>query len=274
MIHSGSPDSFQVTNQEIQQYIEEVNSAYPAFGLTLNDISLWNAGLVLFGDNKSGAQDLRYGKRSRIVDHERVDGLKGLVTLIGVRYTTARYEAAKTVDLVFQKLKYDPPPSRTDSTPVIGGGIGNFKEFVQHASYYLAGKVDSKTLQALVRNYGSEFQQVWAYVDQNPSLGETVPKTSVLKAEILHAVREEMAIKLTDVVLRRTDLGVQIAQHTGHGRAVQAAAEKRTDPATVLADDGAPDGIAQVLEQGLFLFGQLGATAVPIRYLPVKVGAG
>ena len=41
---------------------------------------------------------------------------------------------------------------------------------------------------------------------EDPSLGEAVGNSFVLKAEILHAIRFEMAQKLSDVVLRRTDL--------------------------------------------------------------------
>ena len=45
------------------------------------------------------------------------------------------------------------------------------------------------------------------YACDNASLAETIGTSRVLKAEIVHAVREEMALKLADVVFRRTDLG-------------------------------------------------------------------
>ena len=69
-----SPESVTVTSQELQSYIDEINWAYPPLELTLSDVSMWNAGLVPFGENDEGAEDLSYGKRSHIIDHEE-DGV-------------------------------------------------------------------------------------------------------------------------------------------------------------------------------------------------------
>jgi glycerol-3-phosphate dehydrogenase len=45
-------------------------------------------------------------------------------------------------------------------------------------------------------------------VKQDSKLGERIPgSTEVVKAEVVHAVRQESALHLEDVVWRRTDLG-------------------------------------------------------------------
>ena len=45
-------------------------------------------------------------------------------------------------------------------------------------------------------------------MEQDPSMGVRLePSSDVIKAEVIHAVRDEMALCLSDVVLRRTDLG-------------------------------------------------------------------
>jgi glycerol-3-phosphate dehydrogenase len=44
-------------------------------------------------------------------------------------------------------------------------------------------------------------------VAQAPRLGETIGTSQTLKAEVIYAVRAEMAAKLADCVFRRTDLG-------------------------------------------------------------------
>ena len=64
-----------------------------------------------------------------------------------------------------------------------------------------------ETLKALVYNFGSEYHAVLKYAEKTPSLAETLGTSRVIKAEVVHAVREEMAQKLSDVVFRRTDLG-------------------------------------------------------------------
>jgi glycerol-3-phosphate dehydrogenase len=54
--------------------------------------------------------------RSRLLDHEAEDGLAGLVSLVGVKYTTARGLAEKGVDLALRRLGRCAPPCRTHVT--------------------------------------------------------------------------------------------------------------------------------------------------------------
>jgi glycerol-3-phosphate dehydrogenase len=52
------------------------------------------------------------------VDHEAADGVPGLVSVQGVKYTTARGVAEKVVDLVFRRLGRPSPECRTAITPL------------------------------------------------------------------------------------------------------------------------------------------------------------
>jgi glycerol-3-phosphate dehydrogenase len=207
VVHKGLPGEFAVSAAELQGFIDEVNEAYPALRLTLDDVSMWNAGLVLFGDNRPGAVDLSYGKRSRIVDHAGVHGVQGLVTLIGVRYTTARGDAAQAVDLLCEKLGRRTPRPPTAEMPIYGGQIACFESFLRQAITQRPPAVPVEAMRPLVHGYGSEYKRVLRYLEENPEWAETVGDSTVLKAEVVHAVREEMAQKLSDVVLRRTELG-------------------------------------------------------------------
>lgn len=208
VVYGGHPGEFTVTEEEIQSYLDEFNSAYALDDpLTIDDVSLWNAGLTLFGDNKPGAKDLSYGKRSRIVDHRREHDIYGLISLIGVRYTTARGVGKKAVDLVFEQLGRKAPPSHTDVMPVYGGDIGLFSDFMRSAIEGQPYGIRADSMHSLIRNHGSAYGDVLRYVEQDPSLAETVGRSAVVKAEVVHAVRDEAAQKLGDVVFRRTDLG-------------------------------------------------------------------
>ena len=62
-------------------------------------------------------------------------------------------------------------------------------------------------MHALLHNYGTAYRDVLGYLQENSHWAETLAPTQVLKAEVIHAVRQEMAQKLSDVVFRRTDLG-------------------------------------------------------------------
>ena len=210
VVYDGDPDHITVTEQQLEGFIDEINWAYPDLGLTLNDVLMWNAGLVPFGENAPGATHLSYGKRSLLIDHAREHGVAGLVTLIGIRYTMARGDAATAVDLVVKKLNRRMPRPATHIIPIHGGKIEHFSEFVRQVSNRIPFPLAEPVLRALLHNYGSEYGRIIRYVEENLSWIERIGDSTVIKAEVIHAVREEMALKLADVVFRRTDLA------TGH----------------------------------------------------------
>jgi glycerol-3-phosphate dehydrogenase len=115
--------------------------------------------------------------------------------------------AENAVNLIFEKLGRKGPPSRTAITPIHGGNIEQFDSFVEHALRQRRSDLGHDVVRALVHNYGSEYQSVLRYLDEDSKWGETLGGTTVLKAEVVHAAREEMAERLTDVVFRRTALG-------------------------------------------------------------------
>jgi glycerol-3-phosphate dehydrogenase len=200
------PDSVVVSDEELNRFIAEVNGACPSLGITLDDVSQWNAGLVPFGQNIPGSKDLRYGHRSRLIDHAETDGIQNLITLIGVRFTTGRFEAQRAIDLVFRKLNSNPPACRTAVTPVFGGDIEQLDTYTRQAVREFEGDLPEAVIGKLVTNYGNQFRQVVRQISDNSSLRESIGLSSVIKAQIVHAVREEMAQNLADVVFRRTDL--------------------------------------------------------------------
>ena len=206
-VHGGEPEDIPVTDQEISAWLAEVNAAYPAFDLNPDDVSMVYAGLTLFGENRPGAKDLRFGKRSLLIDHQRAHGLDGLITLVGVRATTARGMATKAVDSVFQKLKRSAPPSRTSKITLPGGDIEDFGVFMSEIVGHYATDYAPETLQSLAHNYGSTLTELTRLGEKEPQLNERLGESQTIRAQVAYAVRSEMAIKLEDVVFRRTDLG-------------------------------------------------------------------
>jgi glycerol-3-phosphate dehydrogenase len=213
VVYEGDPDRVTVTEDDLGAFLNEVNSALPGLRLTLDDVHLWNAGLVLFGENRPGARDLSYGKRSMVVDHARADRLEGLITVIGVRYTTARGVAARAVDLVFRKTGRRPTPSTTDTTVLHGGDFASFDSLVREATSAKPHPLEERLAVALLRNYGTRYEAVLRLGEADPRLLDPIGGSTTLRAEVLHATREEMAVRLGDVVLRRTDLGT--GEHPG-----------------------------------------------------------
>lgn len=196
-LYEGQPDTYRVTDEAIEHYLGEANSAYPGAKLTLDDVRLVHCGFLPTIPNTE--RKVRLVREAQIHDHLREDGVDGLVSAIGVKYTTARSLAQKTVDLIFSKLGQVKPLCRTATTPVYGGDIEGFYQQLESAD---------PVLRHLANTYGSAYRYVLRYTDENPIWREPLSENcAVTGMEIIHAVRDEMAHTLADVVLRRTELG-------------------------------------------------------------------
>ena len=206
-VHKGDPSTFTFTADDLEVFVQEINAAYPAIALTLGDVSMWHAGLILFGDKNESGSEHSYGKRSQLIDHSITHDIDGIVTIIGVRYTTSRSTAEAVVDLAFKKLGKESPKSLTAITPVYGGQIENFGRLKNQVLEERSFGLKSEILSALVHNHGSAYQDVLKYGAENPAWAEALDSSNVIKAEVIHACREEMAQKLSDVAFRRTNLG-------------------------------------------------------------------
>lgn len=94
-------------------FLDEASRAFPWAGIGRADATLVHEGLV---PGRVGASGL--STRPRLHDHEAEDGLPGLVSLQGVKYTTARAVAERAVDLVMRRLGRPGSTCRTASTPL------------------------------------------------------------------------------------------------------------------------------------------------------------
>lgn len=98
----------------VDAFREEVGRAYPWAGIERADVTLVHRGLV------PGRSADALWTRPLLLDHERIDGVPGLVSLQGVKYTTARGVAERAVDLVVKRLGLPASPCRTAVTPLPG----------------------------------------------------------------------------------------------------------------------------------------------------------
>ncbi|NEO45480.1 MAG: glycerol-3-phosphate dehydrogenase/oxidase [Moorea sp. SIO4A3] len=197
------PERVSISEEEIQTYIDLINEGYPEGKLRREDVHhvLWG---IIPGDREGSAAPM---KHYRILDHANEDGLEGLVSVVGVKYTTSRDVAQKTIDLVFRKLGQVSPLPSTKNTPLWGGEIEYLDLFMNQAIEQESDQLSPEVVRNLVRKYGSAYQEILGYLDENPAWGVVLPNSDVIQAEIIHGIREEMAEKLVDVVFRRTDLG-------------------------------------------------------------------
>ena len=189
---------------EVSAFIEELGSAFPALGLTDADVTLVHRGLVPAA--AAGAGRVTLEKHEQVCDHLERHGVAGLISVAGTKYTTARAVAARVVDRVMTRLNLPPVPSRTDVTPLPGAGRTDSPG--SGSSHDPEVGLPGETRAHLAAAYGHRRQHILELGVQEPAWRRRLaPDSPVIAAELVHAVRHEMAVHLTDAVVRRTPLG-------------------------------------------------------------------
>ena len=199
------PSEVTVGKEEIEGFIAEVNECLPNLNLSIDEVTMWNAGLVPFGENKEGGENLSYGKRSLFIDHEQTEKIRGLVTLVGIRYTMAREEADRVMDTMQSKLGQSPSKINSDYVPIDGADFPTFDELVKTITAGCGAKLDSCTVESLAHNYGSEYTEVLDIIKADSVTARVFDNTTVTVAEVLHCVHNEMVECFSDLIFRRTD---------------------------------------------------------------------
>jgi glycerol-3-phosphate dehydrogenase len=158
--------SVEVTREQVLEFLTDLNSQLGEHRIGAAEVHGVFSGLLPEGRRGRGP-DVALERAPQLVDHS-ADGLQGLFSLIGVKWTTARAVGERAAQLACRALGKANRPLRPKALD---------------------------TAHCLAR------------IDVDPALaGRVVPDQTVLFAHVVHAVREEMAVHLPDVVRRRTSL--------------------------------------------------------------------
>ena len=88
---------------EIQSFVDEINEAYPSLRLKLDDVLYCYQGLT----PADAAEDNSSSKRlheSKVIDHAQSENIDKLVSIVSIKWTTARRIAEQCTNIVAQKL--------------------------------------------------------------------------------------------------------------------------------------------------------------------------
>ncbi len=156
-----------VSREEVSAFLSDLNPLLGEHSLSGADIHGVFSGLLPEADGAVGP-DVALERSAQIIDHTE-QGLAGVVSIIGVKWTTARAVGERVARRACRRL------GRTD-----------------------------QLLSAQRRlDCGAGIPPA----DAEPSLAaRIVPDLPVVSGQVVHAVRHEMALRLSDVVRRRTPL--------------------------------------------------------------------
>jgi len=202
----GDPGKKMVTETDIAGLIQDVNAAYPAGKLAREDVLAQYGGLYI-DEEIHALKGYQGGRKDWIIDHARQDKIEGLISCVCVKYTTARKLAQRTINVIFEKLGYAPSDCRTEQNSVYGGCIEQLDGLLDEAAHH-NDVLDEDISRQLVLNYGDRHREICTYSRDYPDWCDRVHQgLPVIRAQIVHAVKEEMAQNLSDVIFRRTGIG-------------------------------------------------------------------
>jgi glycerol-3-phosphate dehydrogenase len=186
-----------VTGDEVLAFLHDLNSVLGRHRLAGADVHGLFPGLLPEEDDNT-APEVALERDPQVIDHEPA-GLSGLVSVVGVKWTIAPAVAARAVGMACRRLgageQIEPRP----------------RKLAPRASAFFATPqafaLDRAVRSHLEQCYGAGHRHVLALMAAEPGLAtRVVADLPVVLAQVAHAARAEMAVRLSDVVLRRTPL--------------------------------------------------------------------
>jgi glycerol-3-phosphate dehydrogenase len=200
----GRPDDYRVTGQSIQELLDEVNEAYGFKPLSFKDILHTWGGLRPLVEDQT--EDVYESSRKYEIYDNKSDGLDGLITVEGGKYTTSRHLAEQVLKVISKKLKKKLKRTITDTTYLYACEIPDIPKFLERIVKENPD-FNRKTIEYLGKNYGQEYEQVIEIARGNKSFAKPVNDDGEILAQVVFAVRHELAESLNDILFRRTGIG-------------------------------------------------------------------
>jgi glycerol-3-phosphate dehydrogenase len=209
--YEGDLDRVVADEEEIEYLLDETNHVIPEANLSRDSVLFTYSGIRPLPYHPEGAEGSV--TRSHIIhDHTREDPeVGGLISIVGGKLTTYRNLSRQTVDKVYEKLDLKAPDSRTGKVPLPGGAAPDFESFA--AEFKVTSGLADELAERLLRLYGARAPDVLQMASDDPSLRmplgpSATVESALIGAEVLYAFRREMAQTLSDVLLRRTMVGM------------------------------------------------------------------
>ena len=202
------PHAFVLNKVMVQEFLDQINSACLPRKLSLEDVQHVTWGFLPINKADANKQHVNLTRDGVVIDHQKENGISGLISVLGVKYTTARVVAEQVMNLAVSQLGMKTKKCETHITTVRGGKIDDFRAFLRQALAKVPQRANERFTEHVAYTYGSEYQNLVQYVIKQPDLARRIdPPLPVTVAEVQHAVQHEMSLTLADVIRRRTELG-------------------------------------------------------------------
>ena len=210
------PDQPVASGADVDYLLAKVNGLL-AQPLTREDVRGVFAGLRPLVGSAAAPDTTRLSRR-----HVVETPVPGLTTIAGGKYTTYRVMAADLIDAATRGFA-GVPGSTTARVPLVGAD--GFAAACQgRSALAVRAGVSAATMERLLRRYGDRVHELIALIEARRELAEPLDGAEGhLAVEVVYATTHEGALRLEDVLERRTRLAITAADR-GVGAAAPAAA--------------------------------------------------
>ena len=202
--YHGDPGEAMADQGEIEYILSETNLLMPSAGLSRDSVRFVYTGVrpLPFDPDDDPARITRHH-----IVHDHAPALEGLVTIVGGKLTTFRSLGQDAVDRVVKKLGAGKRRCLTRKEALPGGRTADYAAFA--ASFKASIELGERVGDRLLSLYGVRAPQVVALARGEKGLERVFDERSgALAAELVYGLRVESARTLTDVIMRRTMLGL------------------------------------------------------------------
>jgi glycerol-3-phosphate dehydrogenase len=205
LTYDGDLDTVVASKAEIDYLLAETNRLIPTANLTPDDV-LWTVSGIRPLPYTDGVTDNAKISRGHTVRNHG-PAHPGLLTVIGGKLTTHRALAEDVTDEVLRVLGRPPRPCSTRVRPLPGTHADDWAGY--RVRFLRTSPLTSAQSYRLLDIYGARAQRVLDIAASSPEMAVTVDDTSgAIAAEIALAIQEEKATTLSDILLRRTLIGL------------------------------------------------------------------
>lgn len=218
--YDGDLAQIRASGAEVEYLLRETNRVFPAANLTRDDIHYAYAGVRPLPRRERGPES-SITRRHIIKKNRRI--ARGLISIIGGKLTTYRNLAEQTVDRLGKLLGRKLPACRTRKLLLPGA----YRLDEARDRLGLTEGLSTAGIERLLGIYGGRAIDLLDLANAEPPLHKPIDvEQTVLAAEIVFAIREELARTLIDIVHRRLMLGLNADQGRPHYEVVAAIAAK------------------------------------------------
>ena len=199
----GDPDDYHVSMESIDEVIDNVNRNFGRKISRADIIHAYGGLRPLVDDQTRGTYET--SRKYEVYDNA-TDGIEGMITVEGGKYTTSRSLAREVLRLISAKLNRTLSDSVSDNLYLSGCEIRDMRQFMirQHLNYR---DFTRNTVEYVSRNYGTESKVVFQIARDDRRFAEVISHDGEILAEVVYAIRYESAKTLGDIMLRRTGTG-------------------------------------------------------------------